>query len=111
MSSEHSPNNPARGKRYTNAQKTQVLAYVDKVNDEQGRGGVTAASKKYGVTPLSISNWLKRKRINDQTAMMSNADYAVKLRELADLHEVIVRKEEELQDLRDQYHNVKSELS
>lgn len=49
----------AKGKRYSDAQKQEVVAYVNKVNAEQGRGGQAAAVKKYGISVLSIAGWLK----------------------------------------------------
>ena len=48
-----------KGKRYSDAEKKKIIAFVEKVNAEKGRGGVTAAAKKYKVSPLSISNWIK----------------------------------------------------
>ena len=47
-------------KRYTEEQKTEILAFIEKFNAENGRGGQTAAVKKYGVTPLTLSAWSKK---------------------------------------------------
>ena len=49
-----------KGKRYSPAEKQKVLALVEQVNAKKGRGGVTAAVKKFGVTALTISNWIKK---------------------------------------------------
>ena len=49
-----------KGKRYTPAEKAKVVSFVNSVNAEKGRGGVTAAVKKFGVTALTISTWLKK---------------------------------------------------
>ena len=35
------------------------MALVEKVNAERGRGGITAAAKKFGVTPLTIGAWMR----------------------------------------------------
>lgn len=48
-----------KARRYTRTQKAEILAYVDEFNAENGRGGLRAASRKFGVSPLSISNWSK----------------------------------------------------
>ena len=45
----------SKGKRYTDQEKAQILAFMD----AQGRGGQSAAAKKYGVSPLTIANWRK----------------------------------------------------
>lgn len=45
--------NNSRGKRYSDAEKAEILAFVD----SQGRGGQSAAAKKYGISALTISKW------------------------------------------------------
>jgi len=45
----------SKGKRYSEQEKAEILAYAD----AQGRGGASAAAKKFGVSPLSISSWRK----------------------------------------------------
>jgi len=51
--------NSAKGKRYTPAEKAEVVAFVEKVNAEKGRGGQSAASAKFNISQLTISSWLK----------------------------------------------------
>lgn len=48
-----------KGKRYTPEEKEQILSFVRQYNSEHGRGGVTAATKQFGASALSISGWLK----------------------------------------------------
>jgi hypothetical protein len=50
---------PSTGIRYTDTQKKEIVAFVAKYNADNGRGGQSAASAKYKVTPLTISGWLK----------------------------------------------------
>jgi transposase-like protein len=47
------------GVRYTDAQKQEVVDFVAKYNSENGRGGQSAAAKKYNITQLTIAAWLK----------------------------------------------------
>ena len=49
----------AKGKRYTPAQKKKVVAFVNEINSAKGRGGVAAAKKKFGITALTITKWVK----------------------------------------------------
>ncbi len=42
------------GKRYTDAQKREILDFVN----SQGRGGITAAGKKYGVSYIALRRWM-----------------------------------------------------
>jgi transposase-like protein len=52
-------NTSMKGKRYTDEQKQEVVQFVEKHNQENGRGGQSAASSKFGVSQLTISGWLK----------------------------------------------------
>lgn len=49
-----------QGTRYTDDQKQAVLAYVTAVNAKKGRGGMSAAAKKFKVTPLTVSTWIRK---------------------------------------------------
>lgn len=50
---------PATGVRYSDAKKKEIVNFVSAYNNKNGRGGQSAAANKYGVTPLTISGWLK----------------------------------------------------
>lgn len=47
------------GVRYSDAQKNEIVNFVAQYNSTNGRGGQAAAAKKFKVTPLTISGWLK----------------------------------------------------
>lgn len=42
------------GKRYTEEQKRQILEFVN----SQGRGGISAAGKKFGVSYIALRRWM-----------------------------------------------------
>jgi transposase-like protein len=42
------------GKRYSDAQKKQILEFVA----AQGRGGISAATRKYGVSYIALKRWM-----------------------------------------------------
>jgi transposase-like protein len=42
------------GKRYTDDQKREILDFVA----SQGRGGITAAGRKYGVSYIALRRWM-----------------------------------------------------
>ncbi len=46
--------------RYDDKKKAEVVAFVKKYNEENGRGGQTAAKQKYKISPISIANWLTK---------------------------------------------------
>lgn len=47
-------NNSFTGKRFSEAAKQRILQYINK----QGRGGITRAMERYGVSYLSIKRWI-----------------------------------------------------
>jgi len=103
--------NKLKGRRYSDKEKAQVLAYVHKVNSERGRGGITSAAKKFKITPLTISNWMRRvESPAPRTSTPDKADFADSLRRLADLHDAISKKEAELADLHREYGSLKKKL-
>lgn len=42
------------GKRYTDEQKQTILAFVQ----SRGRGGISAATRKYGVSYIALKRWM-----------------------------------------------------
>ncbi len=100
----------SKGKRYTDKEKAQVLAFVEKTNAEKGRGGITAASKKFGITPLTISNWMKRTGVSSVRGGRNSVNFSANLRRLADIHEAISKKEAELLKLQREYASLKKKL-
>ena len=101
-----------KGRRYTEAEKKKVLNVVQQVNRTKGRGGIAAAAKQFGVSALTISNWLR----TDTPLTLSirgagkGKGAASILRRLADLHEEIEKRENELLDLRKQFQKLKGAL-
>ena len=47
-------------KRYSEEVKAKVVAFVNDFDAKKGRGGKSAAAKKFGVTPLSVGAWVKK---------------------------------------------------
>lgn len=48
-----------RGVRYTPVEKAKILKFIEDYDAENGRGGQSAAAKKYGVSQLTLINWKK----------------------------------------------------
>lgn len=47
-------------KRYTPKEKEKVVAFIRAYNQQNGRGGQSAAVKKYSISPITVRNWLDR---------------------------------------------------
>jgi len=60
-----------QGKRYTDAEKKDVVDFVVAVNTSKGRGGLSAATQKFGISPLSISSWLKKSGVKAAKPLVS----------------------------------------
>ena len=48
-----------KGVRYTTEQKQEVVDFVSSYNEANGRGGQSQAAKKYSLSVLTVSAWLK----------------------------------------------------
>lgn len=48
------------GKRYTATERDEILKFIGEYNAEHMRGGVTAASKKFGVSIPTLTAWTRR---------------------------------------------------
>jgi hypothetical protein len=55
-------------KRYSSQVKAQILRSIAAFNNANKRGGVAHAVKKYGVTFLTLSRWLKKSHVKPVVA-------------------------------------------
>ncbi len=106
--------NAAKGRRYSTKEKADIIAFVDKVNADKGRGGQSAASKKYKISPLTISSWIRSGVGGGVAVSAGSASVAgpigKKLSQLQALHDQIARAEKELAKLKAQFNSLKSAL-
>ena len=102
----------SRGKRYTPEEKAAVLSYIEEVNLQQGRGGQTAATKKFKISPLTISHWLRQNAspLPEKTKGASHSSTAARLGKLIELHALIAEKEKNLAALRQQFDKLKASI-
>lgn len=49
-----------KGKRYTPAEKKEIVDFILEYNAKNGRGGQSRAFEKWGVSQLTIAGWLKK---------------------------------------------------
>ena len=108
--------NSAKGRRYTQSEKADILAFVDKVNEQKGRGGQSAASKKFKISPLTISSWIRSGAggANGLSVASSGASISGpisrKLAKLQALHDQIARSEKDLSKMKTQFNTLKGSL-
>ena len=51
-----------QGRRYSAEEKAEIVKFIQTYNAEHKRGGMKAASDKFGVSVVTLSNWGKGKR-------------------------------------------------
>lgn len=106
-----------KGKRYTAEEKQQIVDFVNQHNAANGRGGATAASKKFGASQLSIAAWVKSSgsevvgggRKSGKRAAAAGGRSGV-LAELSKLDGVIATKRKELEALEAKFQELKASL-
>ncbi|TAE74901.1 MAG: hypothetical protein EAZ84_10195 [Verrucomicrobia bacterium] len=106
--------NAAKGRRYSAKEKAEIVAFVDKVNADKGRGGQSAAAKKFKISPLTIASWI-RSGVGGTEAFAISSNSASgpisrKLAKLQALHEQISRAERELGKMKTQFNALKAAL-
>ncbi len=106
-----------KGKRYTAEEKQQIVDFVNEHNAANGRGGATAASKKFGASQLSIASWAKSggsqvviKAPKRGKRAAAAAGRSGVLAELSKLDGVIAAKRKELDALEAQFQKLKASL-
>jgi transposase-like protein len=119
--------------RYTDEQKKEIIDYMVTYNAENGRGGQSKASAKYGVTPLTITTWMKAAGVSPsakgkagrpvgstKAAASAPAKRSAsgapsgamsgKLNSLLALSNKIAQAESELSDLKEEFESLKASL-
>jgi transposase-like protein len=100
----------SKGRRYSAEEKATIIGHVEKVNASKGRGGQTAASKKFGISMLTISTWMKASPVAAGNGAGKPKSVNGALAKLAALHSQIEAKEKEISKLRQQFDVLKRSL-
>jgi transposase-like protein len=100
-----------RGKRYTAEEKSKIVAFVESHNAANGRGGQSAAAKKFGVSQLTVSGWLKGSGSSARGSKSSaKGSMQSKLATLLTLGQDISKLEKELAAKRAKFDAIKASL-
>lgn len=98
-----------RGKRYTAEEKSKIVSFVESHNATNGRGGQSVAAKKFGVSQLTISSWLKGAGGRGSKAS-GKGSMQSKLASLLTLGQDISKLEKELNTKRAKFDAIKASL-
>jgi transposase-like protein len=100
-----------RGKRYTAEEKSKIVTFVESYNASNGRGGQSAAAKKFGVSQLTVSSWLKGAGVSARSSKASSkGGIQGKLSALLTLGQDIAKLEKELGAKRAKFDSIKASL-
>jgi transposase-like protein len=100
-----------RGKRYTAEEKSKIVSFVESYNTSNGRGGQSAASKKFGVAQLTVSSWLRTAGSSTRRSKVSGkGSMQGKLTNLLSLGQDIAKLEQELNSKRAKFDSIKASL-
>ena len=67
-----------QGRRYSAEEKAEIVKFIQTFNAEHKRGGMKAASDKFGVSVVTLSNWGRGKRKKVAAKVKSKAKAKVK---------------------------------
>ena len=82
---------------------------IDKHNAKNGRGGAAEAARKYGITQLTISKWMKETG-SPAPKRKNSADFNKTISRLTDVHKEMATLQDKLDALRKEYVELKSVL-
>jgi transposase-like protein len=100
----------SKGRRYSAEEKATIIGHVEKINASKGRGGLTAASKKFGISMLTVSNWMNKAPATKTRGAGKSRSVNGALAKLASLHSRIEAKEKEVAKLRQEFDVLKRSL-
>lgn len=110
------PGKSSKGIRYTPAQKQEVIDFVTSYNAANGRGGQSHAAKRFGLSVLTVSSWLKSSGAKIRKGKVSFVNAGIspaltaKVQNLISLGEEIRKVEAELQTLRAKYESARASV-
>ena len=102
--------------RYSQKEKDKVIAFVADYNKKNKRGGQTAAAKEFGISPITIANWLKKsgsKKSGGAKRGRKPASKSAKSASAGNLSSVLARMQEiqeEIESLQAEYEALKAKL-
>lgn len=105
------------GKRYSTAEKQEVVDFVNAYNASNGRGGQSEAARKFNISILTVSAWLKKSGSKvakvakgaKASAKVSSA-LSTKVASLIKMSDQIAKAEAELAKLRAGFESLKASI-
>ncbi len=108
-----------QGKRYSAEEKAEIFAFIKDYDATHKRGGMKAASDKYGVSVVTLSNWKKsskgpKKRKSKSKKVTAKRSVASSRATVAESPEAILSRLQairaEINSLEKEYNGLKKKL-
>ena len=96
-------------KRYTEKEKEKILLFVEEINSSKGRGGPAAAKKKFGISPITLSAWQKKRGSAQIHSHKSGAAKSSFIR-MASILDEIEAAEKKILALRTEYEKLRKKI-
>lgn len=108
------------GKRYSADQKQEVIDFVTSYNSANGRGGQSEAARKFNISILTVSAWLKKSGVKAvkgakgvagrKASAVAPAGLTSKVAKLLEMSDRVRKAEVELEKLRAGYESLKAAI-
>lgn len=108
------------GKRYSSAEKQEVVDFVNSYNAANGRGGQSEAARKFNISILTVSAWLKKSGVKvakgakgaagRKASAAAPAGLTSKVAKLIEMSDRVRKAEVELEKLRAGYESLKAAI-
>ena len=106
------------GKRYSATEKQEVVDFVSEYNATNGRGGQSAAARKFNISILTVSAWLKKSGnkvakggkavVASKASAKVSSGLTSKVAKLLEMSDRVRKAEVELDKLRAGYESLKA---
>ncbi|MCG8601100.1 MAG: hypothetical protein MI807_13235 [Verrucomicrobiales bacterium] len=109
--------------RYDQKTKDEVVAFIQSFNEENGRGGQSAAAKKYKLNPITVRAWMekagvatpgkssrKKKKGGRKTAASNSIRRSAAPKSTSAALKRMVKLQEQIEDLQSEYESLKASL-
>lgn len=94
-----------KGRRYSIEERENAVKWIHDYNAKHIRGGLTAASKKLGISQVTLRSWLTSDMPDDYTS-----EDAALFQQLANYAENIQRLRRQLDDMEQEYTALKERI-
>lgn len=106
-----------KGRRYTSAEKNQILDFIEEYNRTHGRGGQSKAAAKFNVSVMTISGWrnslagsFRARKTPSAVSPAISSNLVAKVNQLIEIGQEIRNAETELAKLKVKFDSLSASI-